>query len=294
MLSTARQPESLLLQHTKLATSDSQSRHGEEGSRSQSTEAELGSGIGGAGKIVAEGEVRENLPWEGGRGGGDGNPRASAHHCLPPVLFSSQMGLHLRQCPWKALPKVSQSRLGFFFSILPRLPRHTLPSGHKEVSYGCESGGQRPSSRARQPSLFSFLGTETLLPPSHCSSQERPRGSHSPRHGEVGSPRPAAAPRFFTFSLRPAGVQAKTRRGDLGKGITLGASRPSDPGSGFSWMPRLKACGASVLEKHTPAPHLPVRGAQPSQVPGRLLRPSFFCFSNSNSGAPSKSPIQEN
>lgn len=77
MLSTARQPESLLLQHTKLATSDSQSRHGEEGSRSQSTEAELGSGIGGAGKIVAEGEVQENLPWEGGRGGGDGNPRAS-------------------------------------------------------------------------------------------------------------------------------------------------------------------------------------------------------------------------
>ena len=195
MLSTARQPESLLLQHTNLATSDSQSRRGEEGSRSQSTEAELGSGIGGAGKIVADGEVRENLPWEAGGGGGDGNPRASRGSrrgpCSSPashLCFSAARWVCISgSVPGKHCPRFPKADLDSFSAHYSAFLRHTLPSGHKEVSYGCESGGQRPSSRARQPTLFSFLGTETLLPPSHCSSQERSRGSHSPRHGEVGS-----------------------------------------------------------------------------------------------------------
>lgn len=96
------------------------SRQGE-GSCSQRTEVKLDSEVSGAGKMVADGEGCETFLGgrcgDGEAGGNPLSPRPPHITFLPPVVFSSQMGLHLREGPWKALPKASQSGRGHFLSI---------------------------------------------------------------------------------------------------------------------------------------------------------------------------------
>lgn len=145
------------------------SRQGE-GSCSQRTEVELDSGVSGAGKMVADGGGMQNVPWGEVRGRGSGRETALAESphitSLPPVLFSSQMGLHLREGPWKALPKASQSGRGHF------LRTHT-PFWAQRGFPGAVSSVSRVSASARL-----FKVSFRFSAPRPCShqaiAQERP------------------------------------------------------------------------------------------------------------------------
>lgn len=251
--------------HTASATSDSQPRLREEGSHSQHREAESGSGIGGAGKTAAGQEVGENLPsrGEGGTRAPPAFPRRPLRiACLPPVHFSNQMGFRLRQWSWEALLKISQKRLGFVLPHNPVSLLHTLPSGHRAVSFGWESGGQRPGLRAHQTSLFSFFRTKTLPAPLHRSSQERPRGSHSPRCGDRGL-LGGLQPGGFPVSV-PAGLELRRRLGEIWeRGNPPRGPAPQSRIRVFSEACS-KASGTSALGKHPPSPRSPASGAKRS------------------------------
>lgn len=213
-----------------------ESRQGE-GSCSQRTEVELGSGVSGAGKMVADGEGCETFLAGCGDGGGErGNPlspRPLHITSLPPVLFSSQMGLHLREGPWKELPKVSQSGRGHFLSTELRLPLTHTPFWAQRGFPRAVSSASRVSASARL-----FKVSFRFSAPRPCShqaiAQERPLRWYSPQRG--GGALCRVQPRGFSLSVRfPAAARAKTRRGDLEEGIiTLSASRSGDPRSGFS------------------------------------------------------------
>lgn len=150
---------------------------------------------------------------------------------LPPALFLPLRGLNLGRCLWKALPKVSQNTLGFFFSAQLRLSRTHTPFWAQRGVVLRLGVRRAPSQLPCAPgSLLWFLALETQSP--HPVSLQTEKTQSLPLTSSRGrrlAGRPAA-PRFSTFSLRPAWAGAKTRKGGSGKGgITLRAPRPSDP-----------------------------------------------------------------
>lgn len=113
-----------------------------------------------------------NLPggkrgcWDGVGGGNPLSPRPLHFTSLPPVLFSSQMGLHLREGPWKALPKASQSGRGHFLSAKLRLPlRHTPFWTQRGFPRAVSSAGSVSASARLCKVPFRFSA------PSPCSHQ---------------------------------------------------------------------------------------------------------------------------
>lgn len=86
--------------------------------------------------------------------------------CLPPGCFSSQIGLNLWRCLWKALPKVSKNSTQLRLSLT-----HT-PSGHKEEASFCGESRRTASQLGgwgwgwEAPGKSMCLGTKALPPPS--------------------------------------------------------------------------------------------------------------------------------
>lgn len=208
-------------------------------------------------------------------------------------LFRPKRGLNLRRCLWKALPKVSQNGLRFFFSTQLFLLR-TLPSGHKEeeVCSGCV-----PASVRTRKVSFCFWASRPC--PHQVSLQPEKTQCLPLTSSRVGGSLAAGSPAAFHFQFalsRGSGEDSERRFGK--SGITFRARRPSDPPSRFSPLPGLKA---------SPQRFLGV-SASPSLVsyliPKKFLEtPEILfsksrdtcCFSNSaRTGANSKSPIQEN
>lgn len=184
--------------------------------------AQSGSGTGGAGKDLGRWEGRENSPV-----GGGGDPRAFPG--LPPVLVQPPIGLNLSWCLWKALPKVSQNRLGFFRSAQLHLSL-TLPSGHKEaVSCGGEFGGQLPSFRAHQEVSFGFPASRPC--PHQVSLQpEKPQCLPLTLSRGKEARSAAGSPAVFHFQFAPGLSWGEDSERRFGKGgITLRAPGPSDP-----------------------------------------------------------------
>lgn len=156
--------------------------------------AQSGSGTGGAGKDLGRWEGRENSPV-----GGGGDPRAFPG--LPPVLVQPPIGLNLSWCLWKALPKVSQNRLGFFRSAQLHLSLTHTP-------FWAQRGGvvRRRVRRAASQlpcapgSLLWFPGIKTLSPPSITPARKAPVPPTHLVSGEGGS-LGGRQPRGFPLSV---------------------------------------------------------------------------------------------
>lgn len=142
-----------------------------------------------------------NLPcgvrgrWGGAR---DALAEAPASPPLPPVLFSSQMGLHLREGPWKELPKVSQSGRGHFLSTV------RLPLTHTHSLLGTRGFPRAVSSASRvSASARLFKISFRFSAPRPCShqaiAQERPLRWYSPQRG--GGALCRVQPRGFSLSV---------------------------------------------------------------------------------------------
>lgn len=156
---------------------------------------------------------------------------APAHH-LPPTCafqqpdgFASQGGSLERAA--QGFPKRTRT-----------LSQHRTPSSSYTHSL---LGTKRAVSLASRVSASArlFKVSFRFSAPRACShqaiAQERPLRWYSPQRGEGGA-LCRVQPRGFSLSVGfPAAARAKTWRGDLEEGIiTLSASRPGDPRSGFS------------------------------------------------------------
>lgn len=147
--STAEKSDSLLLQHRILATSDSKWRHRERRKEFTVHKGRAWFWIGGRGS-----PWQRRGPWEPPAPGGGGTPRASpglrrssCGHLLPPVLFQHPDRLTSQAVSLESAAQGFPKDLDCFGAHNSIFLLHTLPSGHKEeVSFGSESGGQRPAS----------------------------------------------------------------------------------------------------------------------------------------------------
>lgn len=178
-----------------------------EGRTSQYTKAELGSELGG-GEVRGRGEVRGNLrplAAAGPRAPPPGSGEVPAVTCSHLCFFSSQTGWHLRQCHWKALPKVSQNRLGLFRSTQLRLSLTHTP-------FWAPRGGflrlwvRRAASRPpRSPEKSLFVSQHQDPAPTKLSLKlEKTQRAHSPRPGGGGcSARRRRAGFHFQFAHPP-------------------------------------------------------------------------------------------
>lgn len=146
------------------------------------------------------------------RRGPAGLPRAPTCACPAPDRFKSQL-VSLESAA-QGFPK--QTRLLSQRTTPSFSYTHSRLGTKRRCRAAASSAGSFPASvRTRKSPLVSRH--QDPVPTKYHSSQKSPSASHSPCLGGRRLARRPAAPRFSTFSLRPAWAGAKTRKGGLGK-----------------------------------------------------------------------------